>query len=77
MTRPDGIPVWVDVNDGNLDDTRWDRQVLIALRESLTHLPDVLFVADSKLINDETVDQMYRESIHFVSRLPNEPFPVL
>ena len=71
VTRPDGIPIWVDVNDGNLDDTRWDRQVLIALRESLTRFPDVLFVADSKLINDETVDQMYRESIHFVSRLPN------
>jgi transposase len=71
VTRPDGIPVRVDVNDGNLDDTVWNRQALASLKDALTARPDILFVADSKLIADKTVDHLCQEDIHFVSRMPN------
>ncbi|PSR32264.1 MAG: hypothetical protein C7B46_14940 [Sulfobacillus benefaciens] len=71
VTRPDGIPVRVDVNDGNLNDTVWNRQAVAALKETLTTRPNILFVADSKLIADETVDQLCEEQVYFVSRMPN------
>jgi transposase len=71
VTRPDGIPIWVDVNDGNLNDTVWNRQVLASLQGAFTARPDILFVADSKLIADKTVDHLCQEKIHFVSRMPN------
>ena len=42
MTRPGGIPVRVDVNDGNLNDTVWNRQAVAALKDTLTTRPHIL-----------------------------------
>lgn len=69
--RPDGIPVWGDGNDGNRNDTIWNRPAMTVLRDALTARPVILFVADSKRIADETGVQLCTEQVHVVSRMPN------
>ena len=74
VARSDGIPIQVDVNDGNLDDTVWNHRTLQELHTLLGdgHVPPkILFVADCKAIHQKTLDLLYQEDIWFVSRLPN------
>ena len=73
VARPDGIPLDVDVCDGNQDDTTWSRQALLGTSGTLTAdvRAQILFVADSKLLSHETVADLCESSIRFVSRLPN------
>ena len=49
----------------------WNRQVLASLKGAFTARPDILFVADSKLIADKAVDHLGQEKIPLVSRMPN------
>lgn len=69
VTRSDGVPLTVDVLDGNADDTTWSRDAL------LSHVVDprdeVLFVADSKAISHQSVEDFCERGIRYVSRLPN------
>ena len=71
VARPDGIPIQVDVNDGNFDDTVWSHRTLRELTGLLQAPAKVLFVADCKAIQQKTLDLLYTEDIWFVSRLPN------
>jgi len=71
VARPDGIPIQVDVNDGNFDDTVWSHRTLRELTGLLQAPTKVLFVADCKAIQQKTLDLLYAEDIWFVSRLPN------
>ena len=73
VARADGIPLDVDVCDGNMDDPTWSRQAVLS--HGLDLADDVreqmLFVADSKLISHDTVTDLCDSGIRFVSRLPN------
>ena len=71
VARPDGIPIQVDVNDGNLDDTVWSHRTLRELTGLLQAPAHILFVADCKAIQKDTLEVLYDEDIWFVSRLPN------
>jgi transposase len=73
VARADGIPVDLDVCDGNMDDPTWTRDALLSQGRAL--LPEIrsqiLFVADSKLLSHGTVADLCEADIYFVSRLPN------
>ena len=73
VARHDGIPLDVDVCDGNMDDPTWSRDATLSLGHTLDlNVKDqVLFVADSKLLRHETVADLCDANIRFVSRLPN------
>ncbi len=71
VARPDGIPIQVDVNDGNFDDTVWSHRTLRELPGLLQAPARILFVADCKAIHQKTLDLLYEEDVWFVSRLPN------
>ncbi len=73
VARTDGIPYGVDVCDGNMDDPTWSRQAIMSTGSALAEdLRDtMLFVADSKLVSQDTVEDLCEAGIRFVSRLPN------
>lgn len=72
IARPDGIPLAVDVCDGNQDDTTWSREALLTAPHLGADLQEsVLFVADSKAVTHDTVHDLCEDGVRFVSRLPN------
>lgn len=73
FTRDDGVPWGIDVMDGNTSDATWTAMVFQQV--GLT-LPDVLrapvlFVADSTMVSEATVEDCCAAGIACVSRLPN------
>ncbi len=73
VTRSDGIPLSVDVRDGNTSDTTWSDETL---RQQGLSLPgdirdSILFVADSKMVSHQTIEDCCESGILFVSRVPN------
>lgn len=68
VTRSDGVPLAVDVLDGNADDPTWSHETLLGLGKLL---PDLLFVADSKAVSHESVHDFCEAGVRYVSRLPN------
>ena len=73
VTRTDGIPLSVDVMDSNASDATWTDMILrnMGLSLSATLRAQVLFVADSKMVSQATVEDCCTADILFVSRLPN------
>ena len=71
VARADGIPIAVNVNDGNLEDSVWTRRTIRELSALLEQHPKILFVADSKMVNEPTLDVLYAHDVWYVSRLPN------
>ena len=73
VARADGIPIDVEVCDGNMDDPTWSRQALLSNGGVLSAevREQVLFVADSKLLSHDTVADLCENGVRFVSRLPN------
>lgn len=73
VARTDGLPYAVDVCDGNMDDPTWSRQAVLHTGSALAAdvRATLLFVADSKLVSQNTVEDLCEADIRFVSRLPN------
>ncbi len=74
VTRSDGVPLAVDVLDGNADDPTWSHRTLLdsALWESVGDpREELLFVADSKAVSHEAVKDFCEAGVRYVSRLPN------
>jgi transposase len=69
VARADGIPIAVDVLDGNTDDTTWSREALLG--RAVDPHEHILFVADSKAVTHTTVADLCDGNVRFVSRLPN------
>ena len=73
VARTDGLPYAVDVCDGHRDDPTWSRQAVLHTGSALAAdvRATLLFVADSKLVSQNTVEDLCEADIRFVSRLPN------
>ncbi len=73
VARSDGLPYAVDVCDGNMDDSAWSRQAVMSTSSALAEevRTTLLFVVDSKLVRQQTVEDLCEADIRFVSRLPN------
>ena len=69
VTRADGVPLALDVLDGNADDPTWSRETLLSGVGALQK--DLLFVADSKAVSHEAVKDFCEGGVRYVSRLPN------
>ena len=68
VTRSDGVPIAIDVLDGNADDPTWAHETLLGLGDPRQ---DLLFVADSKAVSHESVHDFCEAGVRYVSRLPN------
>lgn len=71
------IVVVGDVNDGNMDDKTWNKNIIKELRSSMKDygLPEFTYVADSACITEEMLEELSGEKnnecpIKFISRLP-------
>ncbi len=73
VTRVDGVPLGVDVMDGNTSDATWTDMILRNMGRTWPAAlrAQVLFVADSKMVSQATVEDCCAADILFVSRLPN------
>ncbi len=73
VARSDGLPMAIDVCDGNMDDPTWTRDALLSQGQSLSAeiRSQTLFVADSKLLSHATVAALCDAGVSLVSRLPN------
>lgn len=73
VARTDGLPYSVDVCDGNMDDPTWSHRAVMSTGSAMAEAvrATVLFVADSKLVSQQTVEDLCEADIRFVSRLPN------
>ena len=68
VTRSDGIPLSVDVLEGNADDPTGSREAL--LRGVGAPQQELLFVADSKAVSHESVKDFCEGGVRYISRLP-------
>ena len=64
-----GIPWVSQVLDGNTADSDWNAQCRNLLKETLKE-ERIVYVADSKLVNDPLVSSMIEDDIMFISRCP-------
>lgn len=64
-----GIPWVSQVLDGNTADSDWNAQCLELLKETLKE-ERIIYVADSKLVNDPLISTMMEDDIMFISRCP-------
>ncbi len=69
VTRSDGVPIAVDLLDGNADDPTWSHETLLASVGDPRQ--ELLFVADSKAVSHESVKDFCEAGVRYVSRLPN------
>lgn len=60
VARTDGLPYAVDVCDGTMDDPTWSRQAVLQTGTALAEdaRARLLFVADSKLVSQNTVEDL-------------------
>lgn len=65
-----GVPVVGDILDGNTSDTAWNTDLIGRLRQRLAADEPPVYVADSKVVNEESLDQAAAEGISIISRLP-------
>ena len=63
----DGIPLIAKPLDGNTADSEWNRMALDLLKQTLVD-EKIVYVADSKLINDPLVTSMMDDQVRFLSR---------
>lgn len=64
-----GIPIASNVLDGNTADSKWNTECLELLKKIIRD-EELIYVADSKLVNDPLVNLMVREKVWFISRYP-------
>lgn len=65
-----GIPWMSRVLDGNTPDSEWNRRCLEVLKDVLV-AEGMVYVADSKVVNDPLVTMMVEDGVMFVSRCPS------
>lgn len=66
-----GIPLVCSTLDGNTSDARANRDHLARLSKLLPEEDDVTLVADTKLVDEQTIGQLLSAGFHFVSLLPD------
>ncbi len=66
-----GIPLVCSTLDGNTSDARANRDHLARLSKLLPEEDDITIVADSKLVDEQTIGQLLSAGFHFVSLVPN------
>lgn len=69
VVNQDGIPLISRPLDGNTADSEWNRKALELLKQTLID-EGIIYVADSKLINEPLVSSMMADGIRFLSRCP-------
>ena len=72
VVTPEGIPLMGTINDGNLNDVKWNQKIIEQLPEMLKALnsPETIYVADSKLVTIENLKHLAKKNIRFISRIP-------
>ena len=72
VCNPQGIPLLGDVHDGNLNDNKWNSEVIACLREVLPEetLRSILYTADCKVVTPDNLRAMDEAGLHWLSRLP-------
>ena len=65
-----GVPVVGDILDGNTSDTTWNTDLIARLRQRLAADEPPVYVADSKVVNQNSLDEAAAEGISIISRLP-------
>ena len=65
-----GVPVVGDILDGNTADSTWNTDLIARLRQRLAADEPPVYVTDSAVVNEESLDQAAAEGISLISRLP-------
>jgi transposase len=65
-----GVPIVGDILDGNTADTTWNTELIGKLRQRLAADEPPIYVADSKVVNQESLDEAAAEGISIISRIP-------
>lgn len=73
LTTKEGFPIFGEVEDGNLDDKSWNKNLLENLAKNVMPeiLKDMIYVADSALVTATNLSLIENRKIKFISRLPN------
>ena len=65
-----GVPVVSDILDGSTADTTWNTEFIGKLRQRLAADEPPIYVADSKVVNQQSLDEAAAEGIFIISRIP-------
>lgn len=68
----DGVPVAGKVMDGNTSDKTWNKEIIKELAAILSPriAQEVLYIADSAFVTEETLAKVNQQQVKFISRLP-------
>lgn len=66
----EGVPVIGDILDGNESDSTWNTELIGELRQRLAADEPPVYVADSAVMSEESLDEAAAEGIAIISRLP-------
>jgi transposase len=66
----DGVPVVGEILDGNHSDTTWNTELVENLRDRIERDQELVYVGDSKVVTEETLDAAASSDISLISRLP-------
>jgi transposase len=66
----EGVPVLGDIFNGNTSDSAWNTELLGELRQRLAADEPPVYVADSAVMCEESLDEAAAEGISLISRLP-------
>ena len=64
-----GMPLFGNVNDGNLDDKTWNGQLVDTMAEALKpeQIRQLVYVADSAFFTETNVKKAHGKDLHFIS----------
>lgn len=73
VTTREGFPIFGEIEDGNLDDKKWNKNLIENLAENIMPeiLKDMVYVADSALVTSVNLSLIEKQKLKFISRLPN------
>jgi transposase len=66
----EGVPVLGDIFDGNASDSAWNTELIGELRQRLAADEPPVYVADSAVMCEDSLDEAAAEGISIISRLP-------
>ena len=73
VATKEGFPIFGEVEDGNLDDKSWNKNLIENFAENITPdiLKDVVYIADSALVTGTNLSLIEKKNLKFISRLPS------
>ncbi len=71
IVNQEGIPLFCDINSGNMSDKEWNQNILTEIDEMIKGYGNVPYIADSALVTKKNLNLIADKGLSFISRSPS------